>query len=186
MQLKIRSPFIFFILFFVFINSKLQSQKIDEAYNQKIKEFTTDPRFLPPSVLNLVEDPRIPSPLKFFGSIVGAPGVMHRTSEIYSYYKALADASPFLKMQQVATSEEGRPIQLVMIGNDDAMKRVDHYKKQLALLADPRKMGNMDLNQLINDAKPVFYLNGGLHSTEMGSPGNANGACLQAGHQQAG
>ena len=170
MQLKIRSPFIFFILFFVFINSKLQSQKIDEAYNQKIKEFTTDPRFLPPSVLNLVDDPRIPSPLKFFGSIVGAPGVMHRTSEIYSYYKALADASPFLKMQQVATSEEGRPIQLVMIGNDDAMKRVDHYKKQLALLADPRKMGNMDLNQLINDAKPVFYLNGGLHSTEMGSP----------------
>ena len=170
MQLKIRSPFIFFILFFVFINSKLQSQKIDEAYNQKIKEFTTDPKFLPPSVLNLVDDPRIPSPLKFFGSIVGAPGVMHRTSEIYSYYKALAEASPFLKMQQVGTSEEGRPIHLVMIGNDDAMKRVDHYKKQLALLADPRKMGNMDPNQLINDAKPVFYLNGGLHSTEMGSP----------------
>ena len=28
----------------------------------------------------------------------------------------------------------------------------------------------MDPNQIINSTKPVFYLNGGLHSTEMGSP----------------
>ncbi|MFX6250324.1 M14 family zinc carboxypeptidase, partial [Acinetobacter baumannii] len=27
-----------------------------------------------------------------------------------------------------------------------------------------------DVNQIIKTAKPVFYLNGGLHSTEMGSP----------------
>jgi hypothetical protein len=72
-------------------------------------------------------------------------------------------------MQQVSTSEEGRAINLVLIGNEDAIKRVEHYKKQLALLADPRKT-TTDINQVINDSKPVFYLNGGLHSTEMGSP----------------
>src|SRR6185436_4194653 len=79
-------------------------QQIDETYNQKIKEYTTDPRFLPASVLNLVEDPKVPSPRKVFGDIIGAPGIMHRTTDIYSYYKQLDDASPFLTMMQVGTT----------------------------------------------------------------------------------
>ena len=50
------------------------------------------------------------------------------------------------------------------------MKRLDHYKKQLALLADPRKVGNQDIEKILGDTKLVYYLNGGLHSPEMGSP----------------
>lgn len=146
------------------------AQKTDEAYNQKIREYTTDPRFLPSSVLNLADDLAVPSPLKHFGQIIGAPGVMHRTSEIYGYYKKLDETSPFLSVQQVSTSEEGRPIQLVIIGNEDAVKNIEQHKKGLALLADPRKMVGADVNQIIRTTKPVFYLNGGLHSTEMGSP----------------
>jgi hypothetical protein len=41
----------------------LAAQQIDQTYNQKIKEHTTDPRFLPTSVLNVVDHPTIPSPL---------------------------------------------------------------------------------------------------------------------------
>ncbi|GAB3880768.1 M14 family zinc carboxypeptidase [Spirosoma agri] len=147
-----------------------QAQSIDETYNQKIKEYTTDKRFLPSSVLDLPNDPKIPSPLKYFGQIVGTPGVLHRTPEIYGYYQKLAQSSPNLTVQQVSTSEEGRPIQLVAIGSEDAMKRLDHYKKQLALLADPRKMNPQDLEKILGDTKLVYYLNGGLHSPEMGSP----------------
>lgn len=148
----------------------LAAQQIDETYNQKIKEYTTDPKFLPASVLNLPDDPRIPSPRKVFGDIIGAPGAMHHTTEIYAYYKQLDDASPFLTMKQVGTTEEGRPIQMVVIGNEDAINRMEHYKNQLALLADPRKVNPQDVEKIIADSKPVFYLNGGLHSPEMGSP----------------
>ena len=162
-------PVFLFVLLFV-TALPVCAQQIDETYNQKIKEYTTDTRFLPASVLNLVDDPAIPSPRKHFGEIIGAPGVMHRTADIYAYYKKLADASPFLDMQQVGTTEEGRPLQLVIIGNEESMKRLDHYKQQLALLADPRKVGNQDFLKIIGDSKPVFYLNGGLHSPEMGSP----------------
>ena len=157
-------------ILFTLISTKLNAQQVDTAYNQKIKEYTTDPRFLPSSVLDLVYDARIPSPKAFFGTIIGAPGVMHRTTEIYSYYKKLAEASPLISIKQVGTTEEGRAINMVTIGNEDAMKQLDHYKNQLALLADPRKVGVTDVNQIIKTAKPVFYLNGGLHSTEMGSP----------------
>lgn len=150
--------------------TSLFAQQVDETYNQKIKEYTTDPRFLPASVLNLTDDPKIPSPRKHFGEIIGAPGVMHRTADIYKYYQTLAAASPNLKVQQVGTTEEGRAINLVIIGSDESMKRIDHYKSQLALLADPRKVKEADLDKIILDSKPIFYLNGGLHSPEMGSP----------------
>lgn len=148
----------------------LRAQSIDEAYNQKIREYTTDKRFLPASVLNLPDDPKVPSPLRHFGQIVGTPGVIHRTAEIYGYYQKLAQTSPNISIQQVSTTEEGRPVQLVAIGSEEAMKRLDHYKKQLALLADPRKVGNQDIEKILGDTKLVYYLNGGLHSPEMGSP----------------
>ncbi len=160
------------ILTFLFLvsASSLMAQQVDEEYNKKIKEYTTDPRFLPASVLNLPDDPAIPSPRKYFGQIIGAPGVMHRTSEIYAYYQELAKASPLLKVQQLGVSEEGRAINLVIIGNEESINRLDHYKQQLGKLADPRKVNSADADKIIAESKPIFYLNGGLHSTEMGSP----------------
>ena len=68
-------------LLFACATATLFAQQVDEAYNQKIKEFTTDSRFLPSSVLNLIADPKIPSPLKQFNQIIGAPSTLHRTDE---------------------------------------------------------------------------------------------------------
>ncbi|WP_077921429.1 M14 family zinc carboxypeptidase [Spirosoma sp. 209] len=150
--------------------SPVGAQQIDEVYNQKIREYTTDPRFLPASVLNLPDDPTVPSPRKHFGQIIGTPGILHRTPEIYGYFKKLADTSPNVSMEPVMTSEEGRPINLIIIGNEDAQKRLDHYKRQLALLADPRQVNPQNLNTILGDTKLVYYLNGGMHSPEMGSP----------------
>jgi hypothetical protein len=158
------------LLFFLLGSSSLLAQQIDEEYNKKIKEYTTDPRFLPASVLNLPDDPTIPSPRKYFGQIIGAPGVMHRTSEIYAYYQELAKASPLVKIQQLGVSEEGRAINLVIIASKESINRLDHYKQQLSKLADPRKVTSEEADKIIVDSKPIFYLNGGLHSTEMGSP----------------
>ncbi|HEY4967110.1 MAG TPA: M14 family zinc carboxypeptidase, partial [Puia sp.] len=159
-----------YIFYTLFGSAQLHAQKVDEIYNQKIKEYTTDKRFLPSSVLNLMDDPIIPSPLKYFGAIVGAPGLVHHSTEIYGYYKKLASLSPLITIQQVGSSEEGRPMNLVVIGSEETMKQTDQYRKQLALLADPRKIKEADLDQILKNAKPVYFLNGGLHSTEMGSP----------------
>ncbi|MFN4144767.1 MAG: M14 family zinc carboxypeptidase [Runella sp.] len=147
----------------------LLAQQIDEAYNQKIKEYTTDPRFLPSSVLDLAADPKIPSPLKQFGQIIGAPGRLHSVSEIYGYFKTLAQTSPNIINEQIGITEEGRPIQMSIIANAATLKRLDHYKKQLALLADPRKIAPADVAKIIGDSKVVYFLNGAMHATETGS-----------------
>ncbi len=145
-------------------------QPIDQAYNEKIKAYTTDTRFLPQSVLDLVDDPSVPSPLDHFGEIIGAPGIMHNTTEIYGYFKTLADHSPRVTMNHLGVSEEGRDMHLIVIADEQTMQRLDHYKAQLAKLADPRKITRGEALAIIGQSKPVYYLNGGLHPPETGSP----------------
>jgi len=73
--------------------SVLSSQTPDTAYARLIREYTSDPKFLAASVAELPDHPTIPSPRDHFGTIIGAPGVMHRAAEIYGYMRALAAAN---------------------------------------------------------------------------------------------
>ena len=148
----------------------LKAQERDLNYEQQIREFTTDERFYPESVSKIIDHPTIPSPLKHFGTIIGAPGVMHNTSEIYGYYKTLAEVSNRIKVEQVGTSEEGRPIHLVLISSEETVAHSDLYKRIMSELSDPRVTDQKRAEQLIAEGKSVYYLNGGMHSTEMGSP----------------
>jgi len=139
-------------------------------YQKKIIEYTTDDRFLSESVLGIPDHPTIPSPLKQFGYIIGEPGLMHHTNKIYGYFKVLEANSSKLKMEQIGTSEEGRPINLVTISSETNMPYIDRYREYMAKLADPRNLEKGEAEQLIKDGKVIYFLNGGMHSAEMGSP----------------
>ncbi len=145
-------------------------QQVDEVYNEKIRAYTTDVKFLPASVLNLLDDPKVPSPMKHFGEIAGAPGIMHNTGEIYGYFKKLDETSDRLEMTDIGTSEEGRTIHLAIIADEETMGKLDFYKAQLGKLADPRKITKEQAAGIIRTSKPIYYINGGLHSPETGSP----------------
>ncbi|MGH7464880.1 MAG: M14 family zinc carboxypeptidase, partial [Longimicrobiales bacterium] len=147
-----------------------QRLPLDEEYGRFIREYTTDSLFLASSVATLPDHPTIPSPLDHFGTITGAPGVMHGTRELYEYYRVLAAATPRVRVETVGRSEEGREIVLVIVADDETMQRLDHYRAQLARLADPRSVDAQQAEAIIADAKPIYMLNGGLHSPEMGSP----------------
>ena len=157
-------------LMLLLVFNELPAQQIDQIYNQKIKEFTTDERFLPKSLLDVVDHPSIPSPLKHFGHIIGAEGQVHRSSEIYGYYQKLAQTSPMVHMQEMGKTEEGRPFYVVVIANEETIGKLDHYKNQLAKLSDARKISPEQAEVIILDSKPVYYVSGGMHATEMGSP----------------
>lgn len=150
--------------------ARLGAQQNDTAYARLVREYTTDPRFLPASLESLPASTTVPSPRAHFGTIIGAPGVTHHAEEVYGYFRALAKATPRVKVETVGKSEEGRDIVLAIIADEKTMRELDHYKRLLARLADPRTLPRDSLEQILNGAKPVYYLNGGLHSPEMGSP----------------
>ncbi|MGK2935604.1 MAG: M14 family zinc carboxypeptidase [Gemmatimonadaceae bacterium] len=145
-------------------------QSTDAEYARLVREYTSDPLFLPATVATLPDHPTMPSPREHFGTVIGAPGVMHRTSEIYGYYRALAAATPRVKVEKVGTTEEGRDLLLLTIAGDALLPQIEEQKAIAARLADPRRLPASELDAVLARAKPIYYISGGLHSPEMGSP----------------
>lgn len=148
----------------------LAAQARDTSFARQVSAYTTDPRFLPASVANLPVSATIPSPQKHFGTIAGAPTVEHHAAELYAYYRALAAATPRVKVISMGSTEGGRELILVVIADSGVIRHLDAYRATLARLADPRTVPPESLDAVIGRAKPIYYLMGGLHSSEMGPP----------------
>ena len=131
---------------------------------------TTETRFLSPWVADLPQSATVPSPTKHLGHIVGAPGELTRTEKIYAYYRALAAATPRVKVETIGKTEEGREILLVFVGDEKSLADLDRIRGDMADLADPRKTDEAAMERIVARDKPLYMLHGGLHSTETGSP----------------
>ena len=142
----------------------------DEAYGKKIREHTTEARFLTPLVDHLPASSQVPSPLEYFGTIIGAPGILHHTKEIYAYLQAVADASPRVTIRHIGKTEEDRDMIEVIIADEATMGQLDTYRGYLQQLSDPRKISESKAAEIIAKSKPVYYATTGLHSPETGGP----------------
>lgn len=146
------------------------AQTMDPDFADTIKTWTTKPEFMSPLVDHLPVSTTIPSPKSVLGNHIGAPNVLHYYDQIIGYYRALAAKSPRVKIIEIGKSEEGRENIVVMISSEENLAKLDSYKKNLALLADPRKLSAADAPGVIAATKPIYHISGGLHSAETGPP----------------
>ncbi|HEY3176945.1 MAG TPA: M14 family zinc carboxypeptidase [Candidatus Polarisedimenticolia bacterium] len=137
---------------------------------ERIREYTTDPRYLPASVACVPESKTVPSPTDVLGHIAGAPGELSDTATVIKYFRALDAASDRVEVRTLGTSEEGREIILAVISDAATLKQLDRYRADTTALADPRVTSRATMETIVARAKPIYYLNGGLHSPETGSP----------------
>jgi hypothetical protein len=142
----------------------------DEAYAAKIKQYTTDERFLTSLVDYLPASSTVPSPLSHFGEIIGAPGILHYTDQIYAYLRELARHSPRVQVRSIGSTEEGREMIEVIIAAESTLAQLERHRQDLNRLADPRGLSAEEAAELVARAKPIYYLTAGLHSPETGSP----------------
>jgi Zinc carboxypeptidase len=131
----------------------------DPAYTAKIREYTTEPFLLTEFVDHLPASNTVPSPNK-----------LTYTKDIYRYFRALAAATPRVKVFTVGQSEEGRDFMLVAVSDESNIAQLDRLKKITAQLADPRKIDDARARQLIATGKPIYWASGSIHSPETGSP----------------
>ena len=137
---------------------------------EAIAKFTTEPRFLSSWVSYVPASATVPSPTKFLGHVAGAEGELSRTAQIYGYFRALAKATPRVRVEVIGKSEEGREILLVAIADEEGIRNLDRLKAATAALADPRITSPEAAEKIVATARPIYYFNAGLHSTETGSP----------------
>src|SRR5712691_6783696 len=85
----------------------------DPDFARAIKEWTTRPEFSSPLVDHLPKVAGIPSPNDILGHHIGEPKKLTYYADILRYYRALAAASPRVKVQSIGTSDEGRELAIV-------------------------------------------------------------------------
>src|ERR1017187_9614868 len=145
-------------------------QAMDEEYARLVKEWTTAPEFMSPLVDHLPKAAGVPTPKDVLGYYAGAPKKPTRVADLNRYYRALAGASKRVKILPAGTTDEGRECLVAAISDEETIRDLDTYKGYLARLADPRGLSAVEAHRIIAQAKPIYMLTGGLHSSETGPP----------------
>ncbi|MBM3748349.1 MAG: hypothetical protein FJW34_21405, partial [Acidobacteria bacterium] len=148
----------------------LAAQQLDEAYTQKIREYTTEPFFLTELVDHLPASAAVPSPDKVIGYAVGTPEKLTYSKDIYAYMRALEKASPRVRVFSMGRTEEDREMILVAISEEANLKNMERYRQITARLADPRKTPEAEAKALIAEGLPIYWVTCSIHSGETGSP----------------
>src|SRR5882762_10067536 len=112
----------------------------DPEFARLVKEWTTRPEFSSPLVDHLPKVAGVPSPKDVLGHHIGEPKKLTYYADIVKYYRALAAATPRVKVISIGASNEGRDLVVVFVGSDESIKNLESYRKYLAQLADPRKI----------------------------------------------
>ena len=136
---------------------------------EEIAKATTETRFLSPWVSYLPDSSTVPSPRKFLGRIPGAPGELVDSAKAFAYCRALAAASPRVRVYTIGRSEEGRDILMLAIADEKGIEALSQLKEANAALADPRLTDPAAAEKLIANSRPFYYFNAALHSDETGS-----------------
>ena len=145
-------------------------QAMDPDFARSVREWTTKPEFLTPLVDHLPQGGALPSPRDVLGHHVGQPKVLSYASDLYRYYRALAAKSPRVRVIEIGRTDEGRECLVVFVSSEANLRALDANKARLARLADPRGLGDAEAARILDAAKPVYHLMGGLHSAETGPP----------------
>src|SRR4029450_6695814 len=110
----------------------------------------------------------VPSPKDVLGYHIGAPYKLTYYADILKYYRALAAATPRVKVETIGTSDEGRELVVVWVSSDANLKAARKNPDTLANIADPRGLSEAQVKQLVTTTKPHYHFMGGLHSGETG------------------
>lgn len=137
---------------------------------EAIAKFTTEARFGNPWVAYIPDSATVPSPTEYLGHVAGAAGELSSTAKIYGYFRKLAETSPRVRVETIGKTEEGRDIILAAVADEAGIRDLARLKEATAALGDPRKTTPEAAEALIAAARPIYFFNAGLHSTELGSP----------------
>ncbi len=147
-------------------------QAVDDAYTAKIKKYTTEPFFTSPLVDYLPASKNVPTPEAVLGDIAGAPGILPYAEDVYKYMRLLESKSPRVKVYSIGKTEEGREMIAVAVSSEQNLAHLQENKERLGKLADPRTINfdDAEADKLVDQAIPVYYITGTIHSTETGAP----------------
>ena len=155
-------------------------QTQDEDFAKAYTEWTGEPQYGSPLVDHLPLVKGIPTPKDVLGYYIGAPHKLTYYADILKYYRALAAATPRVKVETIGKSDEGRELVVVWVSSDENIKNLQQNRDNLAKLADPRGLPRRADQAAHRDDQAALPLDGRPAQRRDRSVGDADGAGLSA------
>ncbi len=110
-----------------------------------------------------------PSPEAHFGHRMGADRTVLDWDRVVSYFRALAQSSDRIQVEELGKTTEGRPFIAALLAAPQTLRNLDRYRRIQEKLADPRRTPPEEAERLIREGKAVVMITCSIHSTEIAS-----------------
>ncbi|MGM0667324.1 MAG: M14 family metallopeptidase [Bacteroidota bacterium] len=109
----------------------------------------------------------ITPPLSFFGFQIGADYHLTNYTKALEYWQLLDQESDRMILENIGTTEEGRPQFMAVISSPENLSKLEHYRSISEKLALARDLNDSQARELSKEGKAVIWIDGGLHATEV-------------------
>ena len=114
--------------------------------------------------------PGVPTPDSIFGFAPGADYKLATYDQSVAYFKAIAAASPYIKLFEAGKTTQGRTMIFALISTPDNLAKLDRYREIWQRLAHPQGLTDAEARRLAAEGKALVHIDGGLHATEVAGP----------------
>ncbi len=109
----------------------------------------------------------VTTPEEEFGHPIGADYVLPNYTQLMAYWQKLSGESDRMVLDTIGFTEEGRPQLMAIITSPDNHAQLDRYREISARLARAEGVSAQEASALAEMGKPVIWIDGGLHATEV-------------------
>lgn len=111
----------------------------------------------------------VPTPSQVTGLAVGADRTLADWGQLTRYFAVLAGASPYVRIDTLGPTTQGRPFVMATITAPANQRRLVEIRAAQARLADPRGLSAADEAALVARQPAVVMISCNIHSTEIGA-----------------
>lgn len=112
---------------------------------------------------------KVQKPEEFLGFKVGEDRKIADMHQIVDYFRMLDKESGRITVKEVGKTTEGNPFIATIITSEGNHKNLEKYRNYQQMLADPRKITDLEAEKIISDGKTVVMINCAIHATEVGA-----------------
>jgi len=109
---------------------------------------------------------QVPSPTKFFGHVVGADYKLINYSDMVRYFRAIEAVSDRMRLVDIGQTSYGQRMLMAVISSPENLANIEELRKASVKMAHPGDLDRAGADEILKTAKPVVWIDAGLHATE--------------------
>lgn len=118
-------------------------------------------------VLNAAGAGQVPTPESVLGFKPGTDMKLATYDQVIDYLKALAAASPRLKIVEAGKTTQGRTVYFALVSSPENLARIDRLREIARRLAHPQGLNDDEARALAGEGAAFVHIDGGCHATEV-------------------